>query len=109
MLREFIHPELGKDVRSLAGYYTAMEESTLIYKGNTVICILGAVCLDSYCCGGGNWNYVQVPGYLVKENFARSESGRPISQVEPITSEDDREKIKLMILEKYPHARVEFD
>ena len=73
---EFTHPELGEEIRSLAGYYVPREEQVMPYHGKEVLLLLGDACIDSSCCGCASWSYVQVPGFLVKKHVpAVAEAG----------------------------------
>ena len=109
MIKEFVHPELGKEVRALAGSYTPVEEKILEYRGRKVLYIAGNICIDSSCCGVGNWNYVQVPGFLVDEHIGRNRDGLAVSRIELIQSEEDRENISRLLRGKYPAARIEIE
>jgi hypothetical protein len=107
MKKELVHPELGKEVQAPAGYYIPLEESVINYQGRKVISILGSICIDSACCGSGNWNYVQVAGFLLLERFRQDASGLAVSEIESITDENDRQAIRKLLSEKYPSARIE--
>ncbi len=109
MIKEFTHPELGKEVRALAGYYTPIEQNVLLYNERKVLYVAGSICIDSSCCGIGNWNYIQVPGFLVKEHAQGAKTSSSISEIETIQDEKDRNNIRRLLLEKYPEARVEFE
>jgi hypothetical protein len=107
MLKKYLHPELGKEVTAPAGYYMPIEENILPYNGKKVIYVLGSVCIDSSCCGKGNWNYVQVPGYITKEHLRGDNINSPVSEIETIQDEEDRANITRLLLDKYPFARIE--
>jgi hypothetical protein len=107
MIKKFIHPELGKEVRALAGYYTPIEENVILYNGRKVIYIGGSICIDSSCCGVGNWSYIQIPGYLIRERIDDNGTPLPVSEIETIQDEADRKNIRQLLLEKYPSARIE--
>ena len=107
MKKELVHPELGKEVHAPAGYYTPLEESIITYRDRRVISILGSICIDAACCGSGNWNYIQVVGFLLQERVRQNSEGQPISEIETITDENDRQSIQKLLQEKYPSARIE--
>ena len=107
MKKELVHPELGKEVQAPAGYYTPLEENIMIYRGKKVISFLGSICIDAACCGSGNWNYIQVAGFLLEERIRQNSAGLTISEIETITDESDRQAIRKILLGKYPSARIE--
>ena len=101
--REFTHPELGEEIRSISGYYAPREEQVLPYQGREVLVVLGYACIDSSCCGCGSWSYVQVPGFLVKKG-----AGQPaVSVVETIEDQAVRDGLFKELNQMYPGARVE--
>ena len=107
MIKELVHTELGKEVHAPAGYYIPFEETILNYRDRKVISILGSICIDAACCGSGNWNYIQVAGFLLQERVRQNTAGQPISVIETISDENDRQAIGKLLLEKYPSARIE--
>jgi hypothetical protein len=105
--REYTHPELGEEIRSISGYYAPNEEQVLPYHGREVLLVLGFACVDSSCCGTGSWSYVQVPGFLVKKR-APGGAGQPaVSVVDTIEDKAVRDELFAQLTQKYPGARVE--
>jgi hypothetical protein len=107
LIKEVVHPELGKEVRAPAGYYIPIEQSTLTYRDRKVFLVLGSICIDASCCGTASWNYIQVEGFLLNERVRHNAGGLAVSEVETITDENDRYAIKKLLLEKYPAAHIE--
>lgn len=108
MIIEYTHPELGEDIQGRAGFYTAVEELTMPYKGREVLYVLGSARLDRPCCGGACcWGYIQVPGFLVRRHVRREGSNPPVSEVEIVSDEDDRNRIRQALMDKHPGAQVE--
>lgn len=107
MIIEFNHPELGKEVQALAGYYTPHEEHILLYNGREVLYILGCVSIDASCCGMGNWNYIQIPGFLIRKHIRGGETTSPVSEIESIQDEGDRNSISQSLRKKYPDAQIQ--
>ncbi len=107
MTTEYTHPELGEEVRSLAGYYIPREEHTLPHDGREVLYIVGDACIEASCCGGASWSYIQVPGFLVKKHVRGGGTVPVVSEVETIQDKDVRNKITGSLLKEYPGARVE--
>ncbi|MDM8000295.1 MAG: hypothetical protein QUS33_09915 [Dehalococcoidia bacterium] len=108
MIIEYTHPELGEDIQGRAGFYTAVEELTMPYKGREILYVMGTARLDRPCCGGAcSWGYVQVPGFLVRRHVRRDDSGLPVSEVEIVEDEDDRNRIRQALMDRHPGAQVE--
>ena len=104
----FIHPQLDMEVEGRAGYYVPVEEHVLLHGEREVLCILGYACIDNSCCGAEKrWGYVQVPGFMVGRHVCGSESGTPVSEVEIIEDETDRNSIRQSLLEKYPGIQID--
>lgn len=104
---EFTHPELGQEVRTLAGYYVPREEQTINYKGKEVLLLLGDACIDSSCCGCASWSYIQVPGFLVKRHVRGVGAKPDVSEVDTIEDKTVRDSLVQSLGKKYPGARVE--
>jgi hypothetical protein len=107
MTAEFMHPELGNEVRTFAGYYVSVEEHIFPFHGREVIYILGHACIEASCCGAAHWGYIQVPGFLVKKHIRSGEKTLPVSEIEMIRDEEARNAIWQSLMEKYPGARIE--
>lgn len=108
MIVDFVHASLGEEVQTRAGYYVPLEEHILPYKGREVIYILGQACIEASCCtGAGSWNYVQVPGFMVKKHIRGGGASPLISQVEIIQDNEDRNNIRQSIAERYPGVSIE--
>jgi hypothetical protein len=107
MIREFIHPELGREVRSFTGYYVPLEEHVLPYNEREVIYILGHACIEASCCGSSNWVYIQVPGFFVRKHIRVCADTLPVSEIEIIQDEEARRTIYEALIKKYPGAQIE--
>ena len=108
MIIEYTHPELGEDIQGRAGFYTAVEELTMPYNGREVLCVMGTARLERPCCGGAcGWGYIQVPGFLVRRHTRGKDGTSPVSEVEIIENENDRNRIRQALMEKHPGTQVE--
>jgi hypothetical protein len=107
MIREYTHPELGREVRSISGYYLPIEEHVFAYNDREVIYVLGDACIEASCCGSKSWVYIQVPGFLVRRHIRVSHDILPISEVESIEGREDRHSIYQVLIKKYPGAEIE--
>ena len=95
---KYTHQELGKDIIfGIAGYSTPQQEVRLEYNGREVLYEVGRVVLESSCCVNGSWTYIFVPGYVVNWQNTKNEEGLPVSEVEPIANDKEREDITKLI------------
>jgi hypothetical protein len=108
MTKEYVHAELGQEVRSITGYYIPEKEVKLKYKSKEVLYVFGAAVVDNSCCGAGGCGYALVPGYLVKWKTKRNKDGLPISEVEPIRDDEVQQEIAAMIKKKEAVNDVNF-
>ena len=108
MNTEYIHDKLGQTVESIAGYYTPMKELRPVRNGREVLCILGAAAIESSYYRIGSCAYALVPGYIVKWKFKESDSGMPVSEVEPIRDEEAQRDISAAINEIEPVTIIDF-
>ena len=105
--KEFTHPELGEEIRSISGYYVPREEQVMPYQGKEVLLLLGDACIDSSCCGCASWSYIQVPGFLVKKHVRGSTEKPGVSEIDTIEDKAVRDELAQSLGKKYPGARVE--
>lgn len=108
MNTEYIHDELGQSIDSIAGYYTPMKELRLAHNGGEVLCILGSAAIESSHYRIGSCAYALVPGYILKWQFKNSDNGMPISEVEPIRNEGDKDAISAAINKIEPVTIIDF-
>jgi hypothetical protein len=107
MITKYVHPRLGIEVTAPAGYYVPVQEDILQYKGKGVLYVVGNGCIETSCCGKGNWSYVQVPGFIAQEHLNGEDLDSPVSEIETIQDEVDRAEITKLLQDKYPYARIE--
>ncbi len=108
MMKQYVHEELGKEVRSISGGYTLIEEERLRYREREVLYVVGVAEVDNSCCGTGGCRFINVPGYVVSSKGEKDDSGLTVSEVEPITEEGERKEIKNLLDKKYPHSQIHF-
>lgn len=94
---KYSHLELGKDIPAgIAGYYTPYKEVRLEFGGRQVLYVVGRAVLEASCCGTGNWIYATVPGFVASWHASES-AGVPVSEVEPVTDESERQQVARII------------
>jgi len=104
---EFTHPDLGQEIRSLAGYYVPREVQVMPLNSKEVLLVLGDACIDSSCCGCASWSYIQVPGFLVRKHVRGGGEKPEVSEVDTIEDKTVRDALFQSLGKKYPGARVE--
>jgi hypothetical protein len=94
---EYVHQKIGEEVQALAGYYTVTDEIRLKLDGREILCIIGICAIEASCCGNRSFKYALVPGYVVTWKGKKDKSGRPVSEVEPVTDEAVRKRVEVTL------------
>lgn len=106
--REFIHPVLNEEVRSITGHYSFLKESRLTYLEREILYLTGCSLVESACCGSGGCPFAHVPGFIVRWHYRTTDDGRPVSLVEPVEAERDRQALSQMIRSAEICSQVNF-
>jgi hypothetical protein len=107
-MRRYTHEPLGKEIEALAGHYVIQAEDRVPFEGREVLVATGYMVLDNSCCGIGGCGFALVPGYVLRWKEAKNESDEPISEVEPLREEREREALSKLILESEGVHQVSF-
>ncbi len=105
---KYTHLELNNDVNCVAGYYTPQKEVRLKYSNREVLYVIGQAVIESSCCGGGNWRYALVPGYILNWQNEKNETGLPVSEVELVTDKETQSKIRQIIQTNEALSQIDF-
>ncbi len=105
---EYLHQEPGTEVRFIAGHYTIVEEQRLAFCGREVLFVVGIAVVGSACCGTQGCRFVNIPGYIVAWKNRLSESGMPVSVVEPVECETEQCEIREILDRRFPHSQIIF-
>jgi hypothetical protein len=106
--REYTHQPLNDDFTSISGHYTLHKEVRQQYGDRELLYVIGQACMDSACCGTGNWDYGLVPGYIISWQTQTNEAGLPITEVEPIADARVKADIEHYVKDTESVSRVEF-
>jgi len=104
----YVSEELGSEVRAPSGYYQPLEEGYIDYQGRRLLYTLGNACIETSCCGVGDWRYARVEGYAVDHASGHGGRGSGSIEIETIEDEDERAAIGKLLEDKHPGVRVEF-
>jgi hypothetical protein len=104
----YTHAPLGREVEALAGYYVIGAENRLSFEGREVLVATGHMIIDNACCGAGGCGFALVPGYVLRWKAAQNEKGEPVTEVEPIREEREKEALRTLILQSERVQQVNF-
>ena len=105
---EYLHQEPGTEVRFIAGHYAIVEERRIAHHGRELLLVVGIAAVGSTCCGTQGCRFVNIPGYVVSWKGRLSESGMPVSVVEPIEGEAEQSEIREMLDRRFPYSQILF-
>jgi hypothetical protein len=112
--REYVHQRLNDETSVPAGHYTLLEELRLETKGGEVLCVTGVGILERSCCeglyltAGRGGPYAVVPGYIISWHCRHSDTGLPVSEVEPVQEQSARREIAAAIGRTEGIRNIEF-
>jgi len=107
-MSEYLHQAPGTEVRFIAGRYTVVEEQRIAYGERDILAVVGIAAVDSSCCGVQGCRFINIPGYIVAWKDRLSESGSPVSIVEPVNDEAEQAEIRGLLQGEFPHSQILF-
>ncbi len=108
MKNEYVHAEIGEEVRFISGYYIVDEERRTDYNGRELLVVIGHAIVDNSCCGRTGCRYALVPGYIVKWKSRKNENGIDVTEVQPIKDEKEQRTITKDLQSKEVLQQVNF-
>ncbi|MGW8321267.1 MAG: hypothetical protein ACWGSD_06915 [Thermodesulfobacteriota bacterium] len=108
MLNHYTHRPLGEEVRSISGYYAIDEEKRIPFQGREILLAKGCWAVDSSCCGTGGCGFALVPGYVLKWKASTNERGEPVSEIEPVRDDEEKQALRKLIHESEQVQQVNF-
>ncbi|MDD4091157.1 MAG: hypothetical protein PHQ63_01220 [Smithellaceae bacterium] len=107
-MEDYIHRNIGEEVSFIAGSYQIVEEGCLTHDGREFLYLMGIATVDNACCGHTGCRFLHVPGYIHSWKTKTNPQGHPVSEVEPITDEQDQAAIRTFLEACYPYAQINF-
>jgi hypothetical protein len=104
----YIHQVPGTEVRFISGYYNIVEEKRIPFEGRELLCVVGVAVVGSACCGTGGCRFLNIPGYILSWKSIEGPTGTPISDVEPLTAQEEQQKVKDMLDRLFPYSQIIF-
>ena len=108
MKKEYIHDEIDREERFVAGYYILEDEKRLNYQGKEFMYVVARAEIDNSWCGSGGCRYAIVPGFLIQWKNRTNESGKIVSDVETISDKESKKDIIALLNEKEIINQVQF-
>jgi hypothetical protein len=108
MQKEFTHPLLGEEVRSVSGFYMVEKETRLFHEGRAYLVLVASGYADTACCGVGGCRYALVPGEVLVWKGKTDTEGRPVSAVLPVTDPELRAALSQLVMEQEGVLQAQF-
>lgn len=108
MRKNFKHFAIGEEIRSAAGGYIVQKEAVTKIGEKEILYYIASAFFDTSCCGAGGCGYAIVVGYVANYRFNRDKNGTLLTEIETIESENEKEKIKKILLDKEKLDQVVF-
>ena len=96
-IRDFVHPELGREITAIGGHYVFNKEIRLAYNNREVVYLVGYAVVNTSCCGVGGCAYALVPGFIRDWKYKKSNDGLFVSQIESIGDAADQMEVRRRI------------
>ena len=107
-MEQYVHHPLGEQVEAIGGSYVLVKEVRLSHRGGVVLYVVGHAVFDTTCCGAGGCGYAQVQGRVRSWHDHRTAEGFPVSLVDAVTEDGEREALRRQILGREAVQQVTF-
>ena len=97
-MHRYTHGPLGKEIEAVAGYYVIETEDRVPFEGREVLVATGHMIIDNSCCGIGGCGFAVVFGYVLRWKGSKNEKDEPISEVEPVCEDREKETLRRLLL-----------
>ena len=106
----YVHVNEGEDI-GFEGRSYRLSEELLEYQGRKVLYLSSeasgiSFCDRSYAMHLGS---ISVKGYVVRWKYGTNEKGEPLSEIEPVTDEDEQREISKLLRVKYNLPAIRFE
>lgn len=108
MNRDYTHSQIGEEIQFISGYYVVDEERKIPFGDRELLVVFGHAIVDNSCCGTSGCRYAFIPGYVVSWKGKKNEEGVEVSEVEPVSDQDERLEIQKYLREKEVVQQVNF-
>ena len=109
MIVDYVHQPLNQEITAIGGHYIVREEVRFPFEGREVLYLKGYAVMDTSCCGLKGCAFVDVKGFVVDWKMRTNPEGLEMTQVEPITDEGMRKRIRILLQSKEVFHQVQFE
>jgi len=104
----YAHLPLNVPMEMGASSYWISAEESIPFHGREVLCIIRDTDCITSCCGeSAGIRSVLIAGYIIDWHSSYRD-GRPVSTLEAVTDETERQEVARLARQKYQVAQVEF-
>lgn len=108
MNKEYVHAEIGEEVRFISGYYLIQEERRMKFNSREILVVTAHAVLDNSCCGRTGCCYALVPGYIISWKYRKNDEGMDITDVDPVRDEREQKEITRILQSEDIMQQVNF-
>ncbi|TFH36330.1 MAG: hypothetical protein E4G93_02315 [Dehalococcoidia bacterium] len=105
---EYVHLPEGSDAHSGHGVKAHWDERTVSHGGRDVLYLLTDAVVDTVCCGDRVFHYATVLGYVTDWKSSMTESGQPVSRVEPVSDPALQREVEALLKKEDQDLQVSF-
>lgn len=105
---QYVHLPEGNDQHSGHGVQAHWKEQTISHGDRDVLYLVTDAVIDTVCCGDRVFHYATVLGYVTEWQSSHTESGQPVTEVEPVTGEAAKEEIEALLKAENQDIQVSF-
>jgi hypothetical protein len=107
-MRHYTHGPLGREIEAIAGYYVIEAEDRVPFEGREVLVATGHMVLDNSCCGVGGCGFAVIPGYVLRWKGSKNERDEPVSEIEPVREDREKDALRRLVLASDRVQQVSF-
>ncbi len=107
-MARYVHLSESTDAHTGYGVSVQWQERTIRHRDREVLYLHTDAVVDTVCCGNRVFRYATVLGYVTDWKSSRTESGQPVSVVEPITDQVVQQEVEAILKSENPEVQVDF-
>jgi hypothetical protein len=106
---DYIHQPLNQEITAISGHYILTEEVRLPFENREILYLKGYAVMDTSCCGSKGCAFVHVKGFIIDWKAEMNTEGLEVTQVEPISEEGFRKRIRKLLQSREVFHQIQFN